>query len=375
MGEDNNLEPEPNDAERITPEPGAEGSTPDGAVPAAVGGAAPTSLKGLSPGQRLAAKKAQKSVEKREFKDELKRKEEETRAEEQAEAERFLAPPREPALPDEVQKVAGDFTDFVQTNRGRILGGVAALLIGSLAFIGIRNLMHTGSAEQAGLLAAALDTANAQIDPENTAGKSDDGKPVFKSREDRAKKAAEAFAVAAKNSPDSLAAGWAQLGEAAENMAGGQAAKAAPLYQAVYEKHAGTQALRTRALEGLGIAAEAQGKPDEALKRFEELKAADKDFAEYHLARLKLEKGDRDGAKTLLKGIYDRLSDRPQGTPPSRYLKGEVEVRLSELDSSLVDKGTSGEGGQQFSQEELQRLIEQLRQQQGGGLPAGGGAE
>src|SRR5262245_25079121 len=118
MGEDNNLEPEPNDSERMTPEPGAEDSAPNAEGAAQAGApsraAPPASLKGLSPGQRLAAKKAQKAIEKREFKDELKRKEEESRAQEQAEAERFLAPQSEPALPDEVQKVAGDFSDFVQ---------------------------------------------------------------------------------------------------------------------------------------------------------------------------------------------------------------------------------------------------------------------
>ncbi|MFT3921768.1 MAG: hypothetical protein QM778_04475 [Myxococcales bacterium] len=370
MGEDNNLEPERTEPERNTPEPEPEEASASAGESGAPSPAAPASsgsAKGMTPGQRLAAKKAQKAVEKREFKDELKRKEEETRAEEQAEAERFLAPPREPALPDEVQKVAGDFTDFVQHNRGRITGGIAAVVIGALAFIGIRAQLRTGSAEQAGLLAAALETGSAQIDAEDTDGKTDDGKPVFKSREDREKKAAEAFAVAAKNSPDSLAAAWAQLGEAAQQVAGGEAAKAEPLYKNVYQNHADQPLLKARALEGLALTAEAQGKPDEALKRYEELKAADKDFAEYHIARLKLEKGDREGAKTLLKGVYDRLSDRTDGAPPSRFLKGEVEVRLAELDSSLVDKGTSGEGGQQFSPEELQRLLEQLRQQGGAG--------
>ena len=374
MGEDNNLEPESTDPERATPQPATDVSLPEASAGADAAKSA-ASLKGLSPGQRLAAKKAQKAVEKREFKEDLKRQEEEKRAEEQAEAERIFTPPREPALPDDVQRAAGDFTDFMQTNRARILGGIAAVVAASLAFIGVRSYLHTGSADQAALLAKALDTTVAPIDTDDADGQTDDGKPVFKSREDRAKKAAEAFAAAAANRPDSVAAGWAQLGQAAEEIASGQAAKAEPLYQAVYRQHADQPLLKTRALEGLAVAAEAQGKPEDAAKRYEELKAADKDFAEYHLARLKLAKGDRDGAKTLLKGVYDRLSDRPQGTPPSRYLKSEVEVRLSELDSSLVDKGTSSEGGQQFSQEELQRLIEQLRQQQGGSAPAGGSPE
>ena len=128
-----------------------------------------------------------------------------------------------------------------------------------------------------------------------------------------------------------------------------------------------------RALEGLGIALEAAGKADDAQKRFEELKGFDdgshKDLAEYHLARLKLAKGDRDGAKTILKEVYDRLNAPAEGAPRSRFLKGEVEARLAELDSSLVPAG--GSEAQQFSQEEIQRLIQQLQQQKGGALPTG----
>src|SRR6185436_6325543 len=103
------------------------------------------------------------------------------------------------------------------------------------------------------------------------------------------------------------------------------------------------------------IALESSGKLDEALKQLEQLKKYDdgayKDLAEYHLARFKLASGDRDAAKTLLKGVYDRLGSPAEGAPKSRFLKGEVEVRLAELDSSLVP---AGGGAQEFSQEEIQ---------------------
>ena len=93
-------------------------------------------------------------------------------------------------------------------------------------------------------------------------------------------------------------------------------------------------------------------------------------MAEYHLARIKLARGDREAAKTLLKGVYDRLGSPAEGAPKSRFLKGEVEVRLAELDSSLVP---AGGGGQEFSPEEIQRLIQQLQQK--GGMPPGAGHE
>jgi tetratricopeptide (TPR) repeat protein len=368
MGEDNNLEPK-----RSEPEPSSldgEGNGDAAEAPGVPPAATPASAKGLTPGQRLAAKKAQKAQDKREFKDELKRKEAEAREKELEEANRLIAPQAQPALPDEVQKVAGTFSDFMHENRARILTAVVGVLAIALTAIFARDYMSRGSAEQANLLASALELSSAPIDAEDTDGKTDDGKPVFKTREDRAKKASEAFQAAVKNSPDSLGASWGRLGAASIELTNGHAEQAIPLYQAVYDKHRSDAVLGGRALEGLALSLEASGKSAEAQKRFEELKSLDKDASEYHLARLKLAAGDREGAKTLLKGLYDRLSDPPEGSLPSRYLKGEVEVRLSELDSSLVDKGSSG-GEQQFSQEELQRLIEQLQRK--GGTP--GGAE
>ncbi|HEX5661796.1 MAG TPA: hypothetical protein VFX59_31610, partial [Polyangiales bacterium] len=130
-------------------------------------------------------------------------------------------------------------------------------------------------------------------------------------------------------------------------------------------------ALAARALEGAGIALEGAGKNDQAAKKYEALAKLDgnKDLGEYHLARLQLARGDIEGGKTLLKTLYDRLSTPAEGSAPSRYLRSEVEVRLAEIDSSLVDKGSSvgagaGGGAQQFSEEQIQRMIEQLQRQQ-----------
>jgi tetratricopeptide (TPR) repeat protein len=365
MGEDNNLDPQGHDPKAASPEGSADAEATEAASEAAAAGA-----KGLTPGQRLAAKKALKAQHKRELKDEIKRKEEEEREKEREEAERLIAPPPQAALPDEVQQAAGTFTHFLQEHRAGILGSVAAVIALGLGGIWLKSYLRSGSAEQTGLLAAAIEVAQAPIDPQDTDGKTEDGEPVFKTREDRAQKAAEAFATAIKDRPDSIAASWGRLAEASIELSLAHPDKALALYQQVYDKNKGEPELNMRSLEGLGIALEASGKTDEASKRFEELKGLDKDLGEYHLARLKLAKGDRDGAKTLLKGLYDRLSDRSEGAPPSRYLRGEVETRLAELDSTLVDKGESG-GTQTFSPEDIQRLMEQMRQQ--GGAP--GGAE
>jgi tetratricopeptide (TPR) repeat protein len=197
---------------------------------------------------------------------------------------------------------------------------------------------------------------------------------VFKTRADRAAKTAEAYEAAIKVDPGSKAAAWASLALAELKLELGKHAEAQALYEKAYNAQKGeAPALAARALEGLAISSEAAGQADQAVKRFEELKTFDngahKDLAEYHLGRLKLAAGDEDGAKAILKPLYDRLNERSEDAPQSRYLKGEVEIRLAEIDGSLVDRSAGG-GDQQYSQEEIQRLIEQLRMQQG----AGGGA-
>jgi hypothetical protein len=342
------------------PEQGA-GDPPVSTSPAASG------VK-LTPGQRLAAKKAQKAVDKRDAKEERKRVEEVTRQKEQEEADRLFGRAQvEPALPAEVQKTATEFSDFVQDNRGKLLGGIAVALVIALGAVFGRQLLSAGSAEQAAELTKALTLASAGIDADDSDGKTDDGKPVFKSEQERAEKALAAFDAIAKG--DDGTSRWAKLAGGASLVQLGKFDDASKRFEALTgDKDPG---LAARALEGAGIALEAAGQNAEASKKYEQLSKLDgnKDLGDYHLARMQLARGDAEGGKTLLKALYDRLSTPAEGSAPSRYLRSEVEVRLAEIDSSLVDKGSSvggaGAGGaQQFSEEQIQRMIEQLQRQQ-----------
>jgi tetratricopeptide (TPR) repeat protein len=377
MAEQNKIVPDtrPQSGTAVGSEPVPTSESPD-ATEAAGGeqaAQAPSNAPGkaLTPGQRLALKRDKKAQLKKDFKAELKRDEEAEAEREQEEAERVLGYRRPAPPPDTVQEVASEFTGYVQGHRGRIVSVVLGVIALGFAVVLGRTYMSSGSAEQAQRLASAIEIANAPLDPADDDGKGEDDKPVFKSAADRAAKASEAFASAAKLEPDSLAAGWARLGQAGTLLGAGKADQAVPLFQASLAAHKDDLVVSARALEGLAIALEASGKGEEARKRFEELKGFDggahKDLAEYHLARLKLAKGDRDGAKALLKDLYDRLSAPAEGAPRSRFLKSEVEARLAELDSSLVPAG--GSEAQQFSPEEIQRLIQQLQQK--GGAPPG----
>jgi tetratricopeptide (TPR) repeat protein len=372
MVEENNLEPHaPSEGAGTGPDElgaGAPESEPPVNAPAA--DAKVTTASGgkgaLTPGQRLALKRDKKSQQKQELKADIQRQKDDEQAKEQEEAERFLGIQREPSTPDPVAQTATQVTSYFQDNRGWIVGSVVGVVALGFAIVLSRSYLFTGSSEQANLLAKAVQTANAPIDENNTEGKDADGKPVFKNTGDRAAKAADAYAAAAKHDADSLAGSWAKLGQGSVMLSAGKVSEAQTLFSAIFGATKDKPVIAAQALEGSAIALEATGKVDEALKRFEELKGFDsgtyKDLAEYHVARIKLSRGDREGAKTLLKTLYDRLNSPPEGAPKSRYLKGEVEVRLAELDSSLVPAG-SGEG-QQFSPEEIQRLIQQMQMQQ-----------
>jgi hypothetical protein len=317
-----------------------------------------------TPGQRLAAKQALKATQKRDFKEELKRNEDEKRRKELEDADRMLGRgPVDPALPQNVERVAGKFTGFLQDNRERILIALGLLVVLAGVALGLTRFMRSGSREQAAELARALELLNAPISADDPDGKTDDGKPLFKSEAERAAKSASAFADAAKEGPDNPTGLWARLGQAASQLALGKSSEARALFQSTGGNAGDEPAIRARALEGVAIALEGEGKSDEALKTYEQLKELEgqKELAQYHLARLRLAKGDREGGKGLLKALYDQLNAAKEDSPPSPYLKAEVELRLAELDSSLVDQGSSQQQPQQFSDEQLQRLIEQLQ--------------
>jgi Tfp pilus assembly protein PilF len=353
--------------EENTPE-GDEPNEPETGAGEPAAPAVTTGIK-LTPGQRLAAKKAQKAVDKREAKEDRRAAEEIERQKEQEEADKLFGRAQgEPALPAEVQKTATKFSDFMQDHRGKIVGGVLAALALALAAIFGRQLLSAGSAEQAAELAKALELHTASIDADDTDGKADDGKPVFKSERERAEKALSAFDDAAKKGEGS-AANWAKLAGGATLVQLGKFDDADKRFEALANDK--DPALAARALEGAGIALEAAGKTDQASKKYEQLAKLEgsKDLGEYHLARMQLARGDLEGGKTALKTLYDRLSTPTEGSAPSAYLRSEVEVRLAEIDSSLVDKGSSlggggGGGAQQFSEEQIQRMIEQLQRQQ-----------
>jgi hypothetical protein len=150
--------------------------------------------------------------------------------------------------------------------------------------------------------------------------------------------------------------------------------------------------VKGRALEGLGFAFEAKAAAtpaekdkwlDEAAQRFRALENTDvkgfKELGMYHQARVAEAKGDKDKAIQLLKTLHERLSAPGEAKEAHQfvYLEAVSEDRLRQLDPSALPPKPKGGGpaagggpGGKLTEEQIQKLMEQLKHQQG----AGGGA-
>lgn len=134
---------------------------------------------------------------------------------------------------------------------------------------------------------------------------------------------------------------------------------------------------RGRALEGMGLALESQGKHDPALTAYRELENSDiqglKELAQYHQARVLIGRGDRAKAKELLKKALEKLtkaSDKPAAGGPPQYVETQVRELLASVDPTAVPRPSGG-----MSAEQLERLKAQLKMSGDGKLDAANLAE
>jgi hypothetical protein len=138
--------------------------------------------------------------------------------------------------------------------------------------------------------------------------------------------------------------------------------------------------VRMRCIEGIGYAREGKGQIDDARRAFDELSNLEvvgaKPLGLYHLARLDLVQNQKDPALNKLKSAHEFLLNNPLVS--ARYLKDQVEKLMQKIDPSSVPKqppmpggfnGMQGPDGQQIDPETLQKLLDSMKQQQGGAVP------
>lgn len=210
--------------------------------------------------------------------------------------------------------------------------------------------------------------------------------PTFKTVDERRESALAKYRAVISKYPKTGAAILARLGEGSllldkKDVDGALAAfndvKASPLAKADAE-------VRGRAIEGIGFAnelraaatpAEAPKHLDAALAAYKELEntvdaRGFKELALYHQARCHEAKGDKDKAKELLVDVQKRVGEAGTGHP-FPYLEEVATDRLRAIDPSLVHPPARmpGAGGSKLDDAQIQKIIEQMKQKQGGGAP------
>lgn len=347
--------------------------------------------KAMSPGARLAAQRAAKAAAKAAKK-----------AARAAEAEAAAAADAGPRKPDAIELAAEHRAEVAEnwfhTHRLHLLGAVAAIVLAFGGFALWEKYGHASDREAAAALVAALEAANGIVSEDPSAfGTLPSDVEVFATGEARATRALELFREVTGKHPGTPAAAWARLGEGSALLDLGKPAEAREAFEKALREAGGDVTVQARAQEGVAFAFEAEGKPDQALERFQALtrvgEGAFRDLGEYHLARIYLAKGERDRAKDMLKTLVQRLRERdddPRIGAAAPYVRNQAELRLAELDPTAVPRGAGGgfggglpgglqigggDGPSKLSQEQIEALIRNLQRSAGGGGGAAGDPE
>jgi tetratricopeptide (TPR) repeat protein len=218
-------------------------------------------------------------------------------------------------------------------------------------------------AQSSDVLARGLHVQRGKIGDPSSAGDTDirgfaDTRPVFASADAQLAKAEAVFREAKETRPGKPIAVAAQLSLAGVLHDQGKHADARAAYEAILASPVGEKdpELRGRALEGLALVDEAEGKVDAAIKRYKELENADisgfTPLARYQHARLLSGKGDREGAIALLKKVRETTKPSSPMEMPS-YVSQAALALLEELDP----EGAS----ESIAQKAVQDALEQLQ--------------
>lgn len=258
---------------------------------------------------------------------------------------------------------------WAEGHRRQLVIAGAAGLVAAAAAILISTQLAARSHGAGAALAAAIDAAHARIvaagetAPEDALGES------FPTARARAEAALARYRKVTANDPDSKAAAWGLLGEANALLELGKADDARKAYARALELGLADPFVQWRATEGLGFAFEAQGKQDDAMRRFEELatiqKGAYRAAGDYHRARLYAAQGKGDKALEILDALFEAEKARATSADAPR-LGGVLEDarRLRDETAAVLGKpkrdvelGTGAGGSSQ------QQILDALRKQ------------
>jgi hypothetical protein len=284
-------------------------------------------------------------------------------------------------------------SDWAKKNQKTVQMVGALLTVALLAIAGTLYYQHKKETDASVVLTKAIEVQRAKIgEPKKDDEEDDQHEQYFKTAELRRDAALKQYREVQSKYPGTGAAILARLAEGSLLLDKKEADGALAAYNDVKGSPlaAADTEVKGRALEGVGFAYElkALATPadkdknlDAALAAYKELEnAADvkgfKELAMYHQGRVLMNKGNKEEAKKVLSSLKERLAkaDEPLAaglpTPPTYpFLKEVAMDRLREVDPEAAPKAPKGgHGGAPggMSEEQIQRMIEQMKKQQGG---------
>ena len=252
-----------------------------------------------------------------------------------------------------------------------IIAGAAGLVVAAAAILASTQLAARSHGAGAAL-GAAIDAARGRIvaagetPPEDALGES------FPSAHARAEAALGRYRKVTANDPDSKTAAWGLLGEGNALLELGKADDARKAYARALELGLADPFVQWRAIEGLAFSFEAQGKPEDAMRRFEELatiqKGAYRAAGDYHRARLYAAQGKGDKTLEILDALFEAEKARATSADAprlagvlddARTLRDETAAVLGKPKRD-IELGMGAEGASQ------QQILDALRKQLAG---------
>ena len=254
--------------------------------------------------------------------------------------------------------------------------GIAAatLLVAIIGGIAVSSLLNSKRAEAAATLEKGLEAELAPVvaaaDRPADLDKTNPDLLMFETRKARAEEAKVRFEKATSALAGKPAGAIAHIGLAASLMDLGTYDKAAAEYEAFLAADDGATWLRPNALEGLGQALEAQGKLDDARKRYKELgdlNAGDASaIGKVDEARVAVAKGDTDGAKKLLTDVIAGAKTAQQIDATNvAFVQAREALLAIDPKADVPSLPVGGLDG--IDPETLQRYIQAMQQQQQAG--------
>lgn len=266
-------------------------------------------------------------------------------------------------------------TSWLKQNFNAVQWVLVIVVAGSVAWMiyswrSDRRAEKSSDALMLGVRAQQGRVGDAPADPDSQTGL-DDVREHFATDEARLKAAETEYRKAIDVGGNSGAATLAKLGLAAVLFQQKKYDEARQTYESVRtSKLAQNDAdVRGRALEGIGMAVEAKGDREGALKAFRELQNSDlpgfTPLAMYHQARVLHAMGDDAKAKELIKTATEKAKAGHSPVEPATY----VEIALHELLTAIdpIAAAASVPGG--MTMDQIERLKAQLSQLQGMGDP------